>query len=113
MNSSISKLEETISNLQNKVDQQKLIAQNKLDDFLTCKSTKRIYWTTQNILVEHEFRVPDLTPSASSESSPDIMHVPSPTPSVYETPDKLLDQNFPAMALGSSGNPIVVSDNKD
>ena len=55
MKDSIAKLEEMVSTLQNKVDQQKAITQAKLDDFFTQKSTKRIYWTTRNVLVEHGF----------------------------------------------------------
>ena len=104
MNNSITKLKETISNLQNKVDWQKTVAQGKLDDFLT-----------QNILVEHGFRVPNLTPSASSESSLDTMPIPSPSPnpSIYETANEFLDQTFPAMALSICRNPILVSNDED
>ena len=113
MKDSIVKLEETVSTLQNKVDQQKAITWAKLDDFFTWKSTKMIYWTAWNVLVEHRFWVPGLTPLASSESSLNTMPILSSNPSIYETVDEFLNQNFPAMALGLSGNPIVVSDNKD
>ena len=91
MNDSITKLEETVSNLQNKVDWQKAVAQSKLDDFLTQKSTKRIYWTAQNILVEHGFRAPNLTPSASSKSSLNMMPVLSSNPSIYKMADEFLE----------------------
>ena len=47
MKNSIAKLEEIVLTLQNEVDQQKAVAQSKLHDFLTQKSTKRIYWTAQ------------------------------------------------------------------
>ena len=115
MNDSIAKLKEMILNLQNEVDQQKTITQSKLDDFLTWKSTKRIYWMAQNILVKHGFWVPNLTPLASSESSLNTMPVPSsaPNPSIYETADEFLDWSFPAMALGTPGNLIMVSDDED
>ena len=113
MKDSIAKLEETVSTLQNEVDQQKAIAQAKLDDFFTWKSTKRIYWTAQNILVEHGFWVPGITPSASSKYSLDTMPVLSSSASIYKMADEFLDQNFPTMALGLSGNLIIVSDNED
>ena len=88
MNDSISKLKETISNLQIEVNQQKSVAQSKLDDFLTQKLMKRIFWIAQNVLVEHRFHVPNVTPSASSKSSLDTMPVPSSDPLVYEMADK-------------------------
>ena len=33
--------------------------------------------------------------------------------SIYKMADEFLDQNFPMMALGMSGNLIIVSDNED
>ena len=102
-----------IPSLQNEVDQQKSVAQSKLDDFLTQQSTKKNYWTAWNVQKEHGFHVPAITPSASSESSLNTMPVPSPDLSVYKTADEFLNNNFPVMALGSSGNLTVVSDDKD
>ena len=96
-----------ILRLQNEVDWQKAIAQAKLDTFFTWKSTKRIYWTTQNILVEHGFQVPTLTPSASSESSLDTMPIFSLNSSVYEMANEFLNQNFPAMALVCLGTQLL------
>ena len=113
MNESISKLKEAISNLQNKVDWQKLIAQNNWTTFWPRNWWKESVGLPKNILVEHGFWVSDLTPSVSSKSSLNTMPVPSSSPSIYETADEFLDWNFPAMALGSSGNPTVVSDNED
>ena len=63
--------------------------------------------------MEHGFHIPGVTPLASSESSLDTMSVLSSNASIYDTVDKFWDQNFPAMAFGSSGNPIVVSNNED
>ena len=59
--------------------------------------------------MEHGFRVPNLTPLASSESFSNTIPVLSSNPSIYEMANEFLEQNFPLMALESSGNPIVVS----
>ena len=42
-----------------------------------------------------------------------MMPILSSNASIYEMADEFLDQNFPAMALGSSGNLIVLSDDED
>ena len=52
-------------------------------------------------------------PSAASEFSLNTMPVPSSDPSVYGTANEFLNQSFPAIALGSSGNLIIVTDNED